>query len=248
MEVVPVSDLSTWVLDGARQGATLHAFHRHLLEGLRSLVGCDGASIRPGPRWPGSAAYYLDEETRFTDGYVRHADRYRPGIARWCALSRGDAAFIDTEIYSGCQQRRIPVYCEVLHPCRVRSIMGCPLRCQGEIVGLILLFRCGLGQPFRAEQAEAITRHLSGIALAELSMVRALSAAGEPPRRRDALSAALPSRHARVLDQLLTGRSEKEIASALALSPRTVHKYTEQVFRALGARSRPELMARFVGR
>lgn len=239
MEAISGSRLSTRMLDDARQRAPVDEFHLRLLEELRSLVGCDGAAIRPGGQWVGSSACYLDEDTRFTDGYVRHADRYRSGIARWCALSRGDAAFIDTEIYSGTERRQIPIYSEVVTPSGVRSIMGCPLRYHGTVVALILLFRRGLGRPFQAEQAQAITHHLPGIALAEVTMRQALS----PPK-----PPALPTRHAKVLDELLTGHGEKEIAADLGLSPRTVHKYTEQIFRALGVRSRPELMARFVRR
>lgn len=56
----------------------------------------------------------------------------------------------------------------------------------------------------------------------------------------------LPPRLQRVLEQLLTGRSEKEIAAALALSPHTVHEYAKQIYRHFGASSRPELMARFI--
>ena len=256
-----VSSLSAaWALDGARQGATERAFHRYLLEALQASVGCDGACIRPGTRWPDSAPCYLDEDTRFTDGYVRDADRYRPGIARWCKLSRGEAAFIDTEVFSTAERRRILLYDEVVTPAGVRSIMGCPLRHGGAVVGLILLFRRGSVRPFPAELAHAVTRQLPGIALAELAMLRTVSRIGQarapeddhrttaPRRALDPVAPALPARHARVLDALLTGDSEKQIAAALSLSPRTIHKYTEQVFRALRVRSRPELMARFVHR
>ncbi len=96
----------------AEMQGSLHAsvdpdeFHRSLLVGLRDLIGCDGAAFRPGGRWIGSRAHYLDEDTRFTDGYIRKAEVYRPEVAQWCDLSKGDRAFIDTEVYSTSERRK----------------------------------------------------------------------------------------------------------------------------------------------
>jgi DNA-binding CsgD family transcriptional regulator len=58
----------------------------------------------------------------------------------------------------------------------------------------------------------------------------------------------LAPRHRAVLELLAAGRSEKQIAAALSISPRTAHKYVEQIYRALGVSSRAELMARFIAR
>ncbi|MGJ4931831.1 response regulator transcription factor [Bradyrhizobium sp. HKCCYLS2038] len=60
--------------------------------------------------------------------------------------------------------------------------------------------------------------------------------------------AQLAPRHRAVLELLAAGRSEKQIAAALTISPRTAHKYIEQIYRALGVSSRAELMARFIAR
>jgi len=53
----------------------------------------------------------------------------------------------------------------------------------------------------------------------------------------------VPTRLQQVLDGLLKGLTEKEIAAGLMLSPRTVHKYVEQLFRHFRVNSRPQLMA-----
>lgn len=58
--------------------------------------------------------------------------------------------------------------------------------------------------------------------------------------------AALAPRLRRLLQHLLGGSSEKEIAAVLALSPHTVHEYTKQLYRRLGVKSRVELMAKFL--
>jgi DNA-binding CsgD family transcriptional regulator len=49
-----------------------------------------------------------------------------------------------------------------------------------------------------------------------------------------------------VLDELLAGRSEKEVAAKLCLSTRTVHKYVEKIYRVFSVSSRGELMALWI--
>lgn len=71
----------------------------------------------------------------------------------------------------------------------------------------------------------------------------ALSATAQ---QRQRTAASLPPRFRRLLDQLLRGRSEKEIADALGLSNRTVHKYVEHLYERFSVHSRAELMALWI--
>ncbi|NVJ06373.1 hypothetical protein HUW63_14150 [Myxococcus sp. AM001] len=64
--------------------------------------------------------------------------------------------------------------------------------------------------------------------------------------RLDGVRSHLPPRHRAILEQLLTGRSEKQIAASTGLSLRTTHKYIEYVYRAFAVSSRAELMALWV--
>lgn len=52
----------------------------------------------------------------------------------------------------------------------------------------------------------------------------------------------------RVLEMLLQGMSEKEVAIALKLKPNTVHTHIREIYRACGVHSRAELLALFVKR
>ncbi len=56
----------------------------------------------------------------------------------------------------------------------------------------------------------------------------------------------LTSRELQVLECLLTGESEKEVAFRLAISPQTVHAHVKSLYRGYGVTSRPQLMARFL--
>lgn len=50
----------------------------------------------------------------------------------------------------------------------------------------------------------------------------------------------------RVLDLLLSGRSEKKVAAKLDLSPHTVHNHIKEIYRRFEVSSRAELLALFV--
>jgi DNA-binding CsgD family transcriptional regulator len=58
----------------------------------------------------------------------------------------------------------------------------------------------------------------------------------------------LPRRLRQTLSELLRGRSEKEIAGALELSPHTVHQYVTMLYRRFDVRSRAELQAQVMRR
>ncbi len=92
----------------------------------------------------------------------------------------------------------------------------------------------------------------TGFGIRERDMLALLATHTAWLGRRPALPATgtgrLAPRHHAVLDLLITGRSEKQVAAALRLSPRTIHKYVEQIYQEMNVSSRAELMAQFIGR
>lgn len=50
----------------------------------------------------------------------------------------------------------------------------------------------------------------------------------------------------RVLRLLLTGKTEKQVADELYISPHTVHSHVKQIYKHFHVSSRPELMAYFI--
>lgn len=57
----------------------------------------------------------------------------------------------------------------------------------------------------------------------------------------------LPRRQSQTLKLLLQGKSEKEVASTLGLSPHTIHVYVKALYRHWGVGSRAELLSRVFG-
>lgn len=72
-------------------------------------------------------------------------------------------------------------------------------------------------------------------------------ASPEPARSEDPLAGVhLTPRMRQILDRLLAGDGEKQIAQTLGISTHTVHTYVKRLHKTLGVSSRGELLARFV--
>ncbi|MBX3191741.1 MAG: helix-turn-helix transcriptional regulator [Labilithrix sp.] len=72
---------------------------------------------------------------------------------------------------------------------------------------------------------------------------RVLSELASGRTSRIAVAEPFPPREREVLEWLLTGASQKEIAQQLGLSVHTVRQYVKNLYKRLGVSSRAELMA-----
>jgi DNA-binding NarL/FixJ family response regulator len=72
---------------------------------------------------------------------------------------------------------------------------------------------------------------------------QALRALGVRTWRRGAAGAPLTAREAQVARLVASGATNREIAQALFLSPKTVERHVSNALRKLGARNRAELAA-----
>jgi len=60
-------------------------------------------------------------------------------------------------------------------------------------------------------------------------------------------NAPLTPTESKILTQLLTGQSEKEISTAMNQSTNTTHSYVKAIYRKFGVTNRPSLMALWMG-
>lgn len=98
----------------------------------------------------------------------------------------------------------------------------------------------------RASGADAFTArdtHLVDMALSQMSWPFQPEETPADPRL-----AALQPRLRKVMQHLLQGDSEKQVASKLGLSKHTVHEYVKMLYQQLGVNSRGELLSQWVGR
>jgi DNA-binding CsgD family transcriptional regulator len=96
---------------------------------------------------------------------------------------------------------------------------------------------------YRPKDAPAFSPRESRLAHILLNEVWWLHEAGEPgPAAFDIPK--LSPRCRLILNQLVTGRSRKEIAADLSLSPHTINDYVKAIFRHFRVHSRAQLIAR----
>jgi HD-GYP domain-containing protein (c-di-GMP phosphodiesterase class II)/DNA-binding CsgD family transcriptional regulator len=105
-----------------------------------------------------------------------------------------------------------------------------------------VLHALGEPRPHRAAlDASAASRVLAGLPLDRDAIRAVLDAAGAPPPDLPPLPAALTERELDVLRRLVTGRTEREIAAELVISPSTVHTHTVHIYGKCGVSTRAGL-------
>lgn len=97
----------------------------------------------------------------------------------------------------------------------------------------------GVGEPAFEERE----RHMMDLALSQMSWPFQPEDAPTDPRLE-----ALQPRLRKVMQHLLQGDSEKQVAAKLGLSKHTVHEYVKMLYQQLGVNSRGELLSQWVGR
>lgn len=102
---------------------------------------------------------------------------------------------------------------------------------------LLPIHRAVGARPFQERELGLLSllTDLSTWFFATLIKTKVIQISARPPE--------LPPRLAKVLQELLKGLSEKEIAAKIGSRPSTIHKYIELIYRTYAVNSRAELMA-----
>ncbi|MFF8413562.1 helix-turn-helix transcriptional regulator [Streptomyces omiyaensis] len=122
-----------------------------------------------------------------------------------------------------------------------RHVFGLPLPGRGPHVSGFLVHRSGGDFSRHDERYATRVQPLLTAATAHRSLLSALRAASGSERRRQAnrsLAAPLTPRETHVLHLLATGLTAEVIGRRLGISPRTVHKHLNALYRKLGASDR----------
>jgi DNA-binding NarL/FixJ family response regulator len=119
------------------------------------------------------------------------------------------------------------------------------LDCVGAIAEATVS-RYGPGFSDRDKQCvQAIRRHLENLYVLDQQLAAARAAWGAPAAgRRAGEAAVLTCRERQVLQWLGNGKSDRDIALILAISPRTVHKHLQRIYEKLGVECRTAAVVR----
>lgn len=157
-------------------------------------------------------------------------------------LPRGSSVAL-TDLVETRAFRRTPLYAEVFRPRGIADDLLCSVALDGRQDIVLTLSRAthGFSQRDRA-LVGLIAPHL-----AQYAAWQQRAASDRLPERPAAALALLTAREQQVSTHVLRGATDREIARALAISIRTVHKHLERIYRKLDLTNRTGLIALLTG-
>jgi len=214
----------------------------HLVRGIERIVGAAMTAIGVYGNFGPNRRGRIEENTTTTNG---------PAAKIWTALhQRGTSLSPSLRALASRSEGQRPVAArrrELLHdqewygseyfadyygPCGFDDYVKTMWPLGNGRVATISLNRAAGDRPFAEED-----RNLLAVFQEECLRLRAA-------QEKELDGPRLTGRQREVLDALLRGASEKEVAWELGISPQTVHTHVKSIYLAYGTRSRGELLAR----
>lgn len=180
-------------------------------------------------------------------GTVVEADSLASGLERIVEGPAVDLLLVDLNLPDTDGPESLAALVDALPDARIAVISGSVDR--EDVVGCLAVGVDGYlpkGLP-TAELVKALELILDGGSYVPSQLTRGGVAASPKPKHKPAGLENLTTRQAEVLDQLLFGKSSKEIARALNVAEGTVKIHLAAIYRVLGVRTRAEAIAQLVG-
>jgi DNA-binding CsgD family transcriptional regulator len=137
-----------------------------------------------------------------------------------------------SDLLPGFAFERTALYNEYYRAIRIDHVMAVPIHVDRNVLVSFVVNRSKRGFSDRdRECAEAIRPHLG-----HLYRLSGLTGCG-PPEAVDRTTS-LTVREREVLDWLTAGKTDKDIAAILGISPRTVQKHSQKIYEKLGVETR----------
>jgi DNA-binding CsgD family transcriptional regulator len=237
----------------------LHLRRAHILAGLLNLIGgCSAVCSEMNPRDASGSGWALPDRvtcagalsadqqslvSRYVTGNLAALDPCVP------PLLRQDEPVLTvrrTDVVDSATWRRSDHFNEVRRPLGFgESVYAKLVTPDGRRLKLSF-HRASGDRPFTSHHAQLVQVFNANLAAAYVVAPRSVEATTDRPETQEDPIDALPPRLRPVLRRLLAGDAEKQAASALGLSPHTVHEYTKSLYRSFGVNSRGELLSKFV--
>lgn len=218
------------------------------LAGLSRLVGCDVTSCTQVDhviRRVVGTVVDRPEHNLFHNPEFVAASHQHPGFAAYRAgeLALGSSVAL-TDLVDPSGLRKLPLYTDFYRPRGTVDQLLCVVHVGDRQGSVLTLSRSRFGFSARDRvMVDLLAPHVAQ-ALAWRERLAAARAAshGEP-----AAWSVLTPRQRQVAEQVARGATDREIARSLLISPRTVHKHLEQIYRKLELTNRTGLVALLSG-
>jgi DNA-binding CsgD family transcriptional regulator len=167
--------------------------------------------------------------------------------ADWALRSRQIAsaqrgAYRDTETFSRAYRERCLFYTEIVHPQGITKQIVAAVTFRGVRTGSIHLQRHGRAPDFTEREIEGVRSLLPAIALAQAALdPPAPALTSEPRARLRSRLCGLSTREQELVEHVMRGLSNREIATLCGTSINTVRNQLSRIFDKVGASNRAEL-------
>jgi len=136
--------------------------------------------------------------------------------------------------------QRTPLFNDYYCAIRIEHVMAVPIHVDRHVLVSFVVNRSKHGFSDRdRERVEVIRPHLG-------HLYRLSARAAHNNDARAGINAPLTARERDVLDWLGAGKTDKDIATILAISPRTVQKHLQRIYEKLGVETRTAAVMRAV--
>jgi DNA-binding CsgD family transcriptional regulator len=220
-------------------------FARRGVECLPRLLGADLTTLSVCDLDTGHRSVVTDQpgaiSPREIAAFDRHFDEHP--LVREHGRNPGAVTRRIADLVPGPEFRRTPLYNDYYHAIGIEHAMAVPVHVDRRFLVSFVLNRSGRGFSDRERDlAEVLRPHLANLYRLGVAAERAL----ERPAEAAAEAAAIPltPREREVLDWVAAGKTNRDIATILGASPRTVEKHLERVYEKLGVETRTAAVMR----
>jgi DNA-binding CsgD family transcriptional regulator len=224
---------------------------RSSLAALERLVGCDLAGViasdHVARRLTGINLTNPERSLLNRPGFMTMVARHPAFTAhRTGRLPMGTAVAL-TDLASPATLRRLPLYMNVYRPQGTADQLLCLVELDGRIGNVLVFNRSRPGFSRRDHEiVNLLAPHLSQVLARRKRNAELRVATRHITRLAEGSLANLPAltpRELEVAAHVAAGATDREIARGLRISPRTVQKHLEQIYRKLGLTNRGGLGA-----
>ena len=226
-------------------------FARHGVVRLRGLVAADLTTLSVCNLETGHRSVVSDVPGAISKPQIEAFDRHFHEHPLVRAHGRNPAAVTQriSDLVPAGEFRRSPLYNEYYRAIRVDHAMAVPIHVRGQELVSFVLNRSGRDFSDRDRAClESIRPHLGNLFRLSREIDGARAAWGVPSPSQEAIrDVPLTSREREVLHWLAGGKTDRDIADILDISPRTVHKHLQRIYEKLGVETRTAAVVRALG-
>jgi DNA-binding CsgD family transcriptional regulator len=180
----------------------------------------------------------LDEsQERLVKTYVQTGEPADPALPKLAEIAAPVVVARRSELVNDKLWYASPYYLELREPLGLDDTLYAKISIPGKVISLALL-RAPKDEPFTERQSQLVD-----LCVSQMSWPFQPDDKPVDPRL-----ASLQPRLRKVMQHLLDGDGEKQVAAKLGLSRHTVHEYVKMIYQQLGVSSRSELLSQWVGR